>query len=68
MKLRPPYKKKGKTYKRPYTGSKRFDHTCRNHGSCGYCRDQRTYNLRKVREAMEIEISQEVYEVRTEIT
>lgn len=59
MKIRKPLWKKGKTYKRPYTGSKRFDHTCRNHGSCGYCHDQRTYNLRKMREAVKIEIEQE---------
>lgn len=63
MKLRP--KKlylKGKTCKRPYTGSKRFAHSCRNHGSCGYCRDQRTYNLRKTSEAMKIELTQSQYE------
>lgn len=59
MKIRKPLWKKGKTYKRPYTGSKRFDHTCRNHGSCGYCCDQRTYNLRKMREAVKIELEQE---------
>lgn len=59
MKIRKPVWKKGKTYKRPYTGSKRFDHSCRNHGSCGYCRDQRTYNLRKMIEAIKIEIEQE---------
>ena len=32
-----------RTHKAPYTGSKRFDKTCRNHGSCPYCRDNRTF-------------------------
>ena len=32
-----------RTHKAPYTGSKRFDKTCRNHGSCSYCRDNRTF-------------------------
>ena len=32
-----------RTRKAPYTGSKRFDKTCRNHGSCSYCRDNRTF-------------------------
>lgn len=35
------------------TGSKAFDKSCRNHGSCSYCVDARTYQARKVREAAE---------------
>lgn len=30
-----------RTYKKPYTKSKRFDKTCRCHGKCSYCRDNR---------------------------
>jgi 5-methylcytosine-specific restriction endonuclease McrA len=30
-----------RTYKKPYTGSKRHDATCRNHGSCSYCAENR---------------------------
>lgn len=26
-----------RTYKRPYTKSKHFDRTCRNHGGCPWC-------------------------------
>jgi hypothetical protein len=26
-----------RTQKKPYTKSKRFDKTCRNHGGCPYC-------------------------------
>lgn len=33
-----------RTKKRPYTKSKRFDKTCRNHGSCPYCEGNRTHN------------------------
>jgi len=35
-----------RTIKQPYTGSKRFDVTCRCHGSCLYCRDNRTYSAK----------------------
>lgn len=33
-----------------YRGSKAFNHSCRNHGSCDYCRDNRTYKDRRERE------------------
>ena len=36
-----------RTRKKEYTGSKKFDRTCRNHGSCGYCEGNRTYNARR---------------------
>lgn len=29
----------GKEYRKPYTGGKAIDRTCRNHGSCDYCRE-----------------------------
>lgn len=38
-----------RTYKKPYTKSKRFDSSCRNHGSCGYCYCTRTYFDKKKR-------------------
>lgn len=31
-----------RTTKRPLTGAKRIDHTCRNHGTCSYCQGNRT--------------------------
>ena len=31
-----------KERRKPYRGSKRWDHNCRNHGSCSYCEDNRT--------------------------
>jgi hypothetical protein len=39
----------GKEYRKPFRKSKRFDRTCRCHGSCSYCRDNRlhSWNVRK---------------------
>lgn len=37
--------------KRPYTGSKRFDRTCRNHGSCPWCRGNRLCSLHRGEDA-----------------
>jgi len=34
----------GKERRRDYQGSKRFDRSCRNHGSCDYCRLGREHN------------------------
>jgi len=36
-----------RSYKQPYTRSKRFDSTCRCHGTCEYCRDNRLYQSNK---------------------
>lgn len=43
----------GKERRRPYTGVKAIDRTCRNHGSCGWCRDNRTYQSRRKTEKAE---------------
>lgn len=32
----------GKEHRKQYRRSKSFDRTCRNHGSCAYCRGSRT--------------------------
>lgn len=37
----------GKEHRKPYRGSKAFDHTCRNHGSCDWCRGNRQYKFKK---------------------
>jgi hypothetical protein len=34
---------RGKDRRKPYYDTRRFDWTCRNHGSCGYCEDRRTF-------------------------
>lgn len=39
--------KHNKEFRQDYYKSKRFDTSCRNHGSCGYCRDNRLYRFKK---------------------
>ena len=36
-----------RTYRRAYTGSKSFDATCRSHGGCPYCENERQHNDRR---------------------
>lgn len=36
----------GKEHRKPYTGSKAFDHTCRNHGSCDWCKENRQHKFK----------------------
>lgn len=38
-----------RTNKRDYTGAKRFDRSCRNHGGCDYCVSTRMRQDRAVR-------------------
>lgn len=38
-----------KEYRQPYRGSKQFDRSCRNHGSCSYCKEGRTHFDKKAR-------------------
>ena len=45
-----------RTRKRPYTKSKRFDSSCRCHGSCGWCRGNRLHGDRKNRQAAEAQL------------
>lgn len=33
--------------KSKYTGSRRFDRSCRNHGACGWCYSNRTHSNRR---------------------
>jgi hypothetical protein len=39
--------KSGKEKRKQYRKSKRFDSTCRNHGSCKYCENNRLHNDKK---------------------
>lgn len=36
----------GKEKRKPYRGAKAIDRTCRNHGSCIWCRDNRLHKFR----------------------
>lgn len=33
----------GKEHRKPYTGGKTIDRTCRNHGSCDWCKSNRLH-------------------------
>lgn len=43
----------GKEHRKPYYGSKAIDCTCRNHGSCSWCLENRMIKTLKQEEAME---------------
>ena len=36
-----------KDWRKPYYRSARFDTTCRNHGSCGWCTNRRTFKNKR---------------------
>ena len=36
-----------KEFRKPYFGAKAVDKTCRNHGTCDWCKDNRLYNTNK---------------------
>ena len=44
--------KSGKEHRKEYTGSKAIDKTCRNHGGCEWCKDNRTHKYKKVSQKM----------------
>lgn len=39
--------KYGKEKRKPYRKAKAIDKSCRNHGACTWCQDNRTYKNRK---------------------
>ena len=41
----------GKEHRKQYTGAKAIDCTCRNHGSCDWCKSNRLYQQMKQEEA-----------------
>lgn len=43
----------GKEKRKPYRGTKAIDPTCRNHGSCDYCRRNREHKTKVRKEAMD---------------
>ena len=48
----------GKEHRKPYRGTKDKDYTCRNHGSCGWCKGNRTHKNDKRELAAEQELSE----------
>jgi len=43
--------KYNKEHRKPYIGAKAIDRTCRNHGSCEWCKGNRLYQQNKADEA-----------------
>ena len=37
----------GKERRKPWRGSKNFDKTCRNHGGCDWCKENRLHSTNK---------------------
>lgn len=48
--------KYGKEKRKKYYGSKAFDHSCRNHGSCKWCEGNRTYKNKKREQASVLDL------------
>ena len=46
--------KSGKEHRKPYSGTKAIDKTCRNHGSCLWCTENRKYkNAKKIEKMLD---------------
>ena len=57
------WKLHNKTVKHPYTGSKRIDKSCRCHGSCDWCRDNRQYQSNKKLQEMKQKLDEFLDEI-----
>lgn len=40
----------GKEHRKPFHGAKAVDVTCRNHGDCAYCKENRTFKNKRAEE------------------
>lgn len=49
----------GKEHRKPYTGSKAIAKSCRNHGGCDWCKENRLYSSLKAEEGMKIREEEE---------
>lgn len=47
----------GKEYRREYIGSKKIDRTCRNHGGCQWCEENRKIRQLKINEDTKEQLS-----------
>ena len=48
----------GKEHRKPYRGGKAIDKTCRNHGSCEWCKENREYKNKKREERAKNELEE----------
>jgi len=47
-----------RTRKQPYRKSRRFDATCRCHGSCSYCRGNRLHQQTKAQVGVRVQLQE----------
>ena len=46
--------KHGKEHRKPYRGGKAIDKTCRNHGGCLWCEENRKYkNIKRLKKVLD---------------
>lgn len=57
----------GKEHRRPYSTPKSLDKTCRNHGSCPHCKNNRMYNSIKTDLHSRQDIDDTIYEEITSL-
>lgn len=48
----------GKEHRRQYTGSKSIDRTCRNHGGCDWCLENRLYKYIKKKNSADSQLEE----------
>lgn len=48
----------GKEHRKPYQGSKRYDRTCRNHGSCPSCLSNRVISNRRRQQSADHQLTE----------
>lgn len=48
----------GKEYRKPYIGGKSIDRTCRNHGSCDWCKDNRLHASKVQKEIADAKLAE----------
>lgn len=56
----------GKEHRKQFRNSKQFDYSCRNHGSCNYCENNRTHFDKKHRTRAELDLKDYVKSFHTE--
>lgn len=48
----------GKEHRKPYTGSKAIDKSCRNHGGCEWCAENRKHKYEKREDGIRFRIDE----------
>lgn len=48
----------GKEHRKPYIGGKSIDRTCRNHGNCDWCKDNRIHAVKVQKEIADAKLAE----------